>query len=470
MKKVLARIGTLLLVMAMTLAIIPGAAFAEGGNSITLTKYSGTTGQPSESGGNGNNQEQPTGTTALKNVEFKLYSTGITAASYTGVPFTEGTVSGADTTGTLPDGWGLEKTTSTDNNGVINWTGLEDGLYYVVETAKSTVTEKTKSFYVMLPFTYPESEGTTLAGTTTHHVYVYPKNVLATPAITVNKVSSGNAEAAKGDTSYEVAASGETINWTSTLALPTTTPDVQSLVITDTQADGLTAVAAATVKVGNTTFTAGTDYTFAATDNDFTITFTPAGITALKTAYAAAEPKNMTVTYSSALPAESVSGTNYSNTLKATFVDENTTQTVEDTDFANVTTGKVTVTKTDKNGAALAGVTFTLTGPNGFTAVSKVTGTDGKATFDGLGDGEYTVQETATVPGYSLNPTAKTFTVAATANAADFATIQYTFELKNYQSPLLPLTGGTGIAMIAIIGVALIGGAIVLMKKKNMAK
>lgn len=47
MKKVLARIGTLLLVIAMTLAVIPGSAFAEDAdptvpapakNSITLTK------------------------------------------------------------------------------------------------------------------------------------------------------------------------------------------------------------------------------------------------------------------------------------------------------------------------------------------------------------------------------------------------------------------------------------------------
>lgn len=60
MKKVRARIGTLLLVIAMTLAVIPGSAFAEDAdptvpapakNSITLTKYTEGTGTATQTDG-----------------------------------------------------------------------------------------------------------------------------------------------------------------------------------------------------------------------------------------------------------------------------------------------------------------------------------------------------------------------------------------------------------------------------------
>ncbi len=42
--------------------------------------------------------------------------------------------------------------------------------------------------------------------------------------------------------------------------------------------------------------------------------------------------------------------------------------------------------------------------------------------------------------------------------------------MNNYEQPRLPLTGGTGITIIALIGIALIGGAVLLIKRKNVAK
>ena len=54
----------------------------------------------------------------------------------------------------------------------------------------------------------------------------------------------------------------------------------------------------------------------------------------------------------------------------------------------------ITIHKEDQDGNAMADVSFTVTGPNGYK-VTKSTGTDGVVSFDGLYDYEYTVTETA---------------------------------------------------------------------------
>ena len=67
--------------------------------------------------------------------------------------------------------------------------------------------------------------------------------------------------------------------------------------------------------------------------------------------------------------------------------------------------GNVSVLKTDETGAPLGGVHFTLTNSAGQIVAEGDTPDDGKLTFTGLLLGSYTLQETATVPGYVLDTT-----------------------------------------------------------------
>lgn len=67
--------------------------------------------------------------------------------------------------------------------------------------------------------------------------------------------------------------------------------------------------------------------------------------------------------------------------------------------------GNVSVLKTDETGAPLGGVHFTLTNSAGQIVAEGDTPDDGRLTFTGLLLGSYTLQETATVPGYVLDST-----------------------------------------------------------------
>lgn len=65
--------------------------------------------------------------------------------------------------------------------------------------------------------------------------------------------------------------------------------------------------------------------------------------------------------------------------------------------------GNVSVLKSDETGAPLGGVHFTLTDSTGQIVAEGDTPDDGRLTFTGLLLGSYTLQETATVPGYVLD-------------------------------------------------------------------
>src|SRR5215467_8646629 len=91
--------------------------------------------------------------------------------------------------------------------------------------------------------------------------------------------------------------------------------------------------------------------------------------------------------------------------------------------YTNHTTGAILVTKTAKNhnlGSGqhpLAGASFTVNG------VTKTTGANGQACFDGLTIGtSYTVTETAAPPGYAIDTSSKSVTPTSSANCTGAGT------------------------------------------------
>lgn len=108
----------------------------------------------------------------------------------------------------------------------------------------------------------------------------------------------------------------------------------------------------------------------------------------------------------------------YTVTIDGAEANSLTVENAKDIRDSHVPTS-VTVKKVGENGEALAGATFTLTGPANYS-VTKTTGADGTVTFDGLvgiltdgvpAAGVYTLTETAAPEGYVLVDTTWTITV-----------------------------------------------------------
>lgn len=133
-------------------------------------------------------------------------------------------------------------------------------------------------------------------------------------------------------------------------------------------------------------------------------------------------------------------------------------------------------TTADKKG--LGNATFVLKKADGTEVATKVTsveaGSEGKVTFEKLGAGTYTVQETIAPSGYNRNSTLYTINISVegviTVNG-DSNTVT-TLEVPNYLVTV-PSTGGMGTMMFYIGGAALIACAGVLLfvlKRKKAAK
>ncbi len=133
--------------------------------------------------------------------------------------------------------------------------------------------------------------------------------------------------------------------------------------------------------------------------------------------------------------------------------------------------------KTDKDGNALAGATFTLyddsgtneiKDENGKSITSTSTIVDGMAYvyFEDLGAGSYTAKET-TVPAGKQKAQDVKFTVNETNATADNPATKVTensylvsnSNVVDPDQPLLPVTGDAGTAVLTIGGVALLGAA-----------
>ena len=108
-----------------------------------------------------------------------------------------------------------------------------------------------------------------------------------------------------------------------------------------------------------------------------------------------------------------------------------------------------------------------------------ITGEDGIATFNGLKYGTYYVKETKTPTGYQLLEDPIEVKVGDNDGVDTYATLMpsylpaYVFA-PNKKMGLLPVTGGVGLVIYAVIGVVIVGSGVGLLvyykKKKNKVK
>ena len=98
----------------------------------------------------------------------------------------------------------------------------------------------------------------------------------------------------------------------------------------------------------------------------------------------------------------------------------------------------------------------------------KTTGENGAASFDGLADGTYYLEEIVAPAGYNLLKDPVEVTVnGANATSADTSTLTETKGIANQTGALLPSTGGIGTTIFYVLGGLLVVGAVVLLVTKK---
>ena len=368
------------------------------------------------------------------------------------------------------------------------------------ENKKVNVTKVSVPFLVSLPFTGKNGETVT-------DLKVYPKNSTGTATIEKKIVE----DSAEKDTT--VANIGDTIKYKVTYSIPVGEKGLESLVVTDTMSKGLT-FDTNNIEVKNEDVVVSADnYTVESKQNPngngstiTTITFTEKYCKSLEKN----TTQNFTITYTATLNKDAVLGQS-GNTNDVFVTYRNTGDVDRDTEHKSTTkvfTYGIDLLKKGEGVDKLVGVEFTLTDENDNEVKvekkdsnnfytpdgnsNKVTTDDqGKIYIRGLKPGTYKLTETKTNNGYVLlkdpvviviTPTnaetgAATGAATATVGSKDVTmtddngslTAKVPLTVVNSKGFDLPATGGRGIALFTIAGIAIVvaAGTLLFMRKRS---
>lgn len=403
---------------------------------------------------------------------------------------------------------------STDENGTASFTELDlNALYVFAETdatnaalasdgSKVNVTKVSVPFLVSLPFTGSD-------GTTVTNLRVYPKNSTGTESIDKNIIENNTKK------KTTVANIGDTINYEVTYSVPVPENGLTELKIVDTMDKGLTFKnEASNITVINDKgaegsekkLTYNTEYTVSLDEAKNTVTIDFAK-------YLNSLQKNstetFTITYTVKLNENAVLGqTGNKNKVYLEYQNYGEKEPKKTTDKdTTVFTYGIDLTKKGEGTDVLEGVKFELTdsenqpvkvqknGTNEFytpggTSNEVTTATDGKIYIRGLKPGTYKLTETKTKAGYVLlkDPVEIMITQKEAESGIAEATVgrkpvtmqndQKNSDSKTAEVPLtvvnskgfdLPATGGRGIALFTIAGIAIVAaaGSLLFMRKRS---
>lgn len=392
----------------------------------------------------------------------------------------------------------VSKNAATDGKYTATFTGLDYG-YYVVAVPGATLADA-KGQYAALVRVH----------STTVSVDIKGDLPTVDKKVQVNGTGKDATDAKIGDTL--------------TFTLTSTIPDMSAYStytfnFKDTLSKGLTFEQVKSVKVGDTTLTADTDYTVTpptAHDNTLTVAMND-----FKNKQQANAGKKITVTYTATLNKDAVVGgagnvnsatIQYSNNPSTNGTGESEPSKVRVFTYG-FTVDKYTGKNYDDTATRLAGAEFTLAHKGG-TAISFVkvadsatqnavyrvakadeagatttitTPENGKVEFRGLENGEYTLTETKAPAGYNKLASAIGVKVYGQNNGTDttHATVTITYNndngsdynqtasngvipVQNKSGVTLPGTGGMGTIAFTVIGVLVIAlGVAWTLKRKN---
>ena len=397
----------------------------------------------------------------------------------------------------------------TSGNGTIEFDKLSlEKLYLFAETNASgatktdgttpvAVTKVSVPFFVSLPFI-------DASGNSVTDIYAYPKNSTGTATIDKKIVENGL------DKTTTTANIGDTINYKVTYSIPVGENGLESLVVTDKMSKGLTFVNSkeditvlnGNVEVDKNMYTVDTNEDKSTKATTITITFDSEGYCKK---LAPNKIYDFTITYKATLNENAVLGRS-GNTNDVFVTYRNTGDIDRNTEHKNtkVFTYGIDLLKNGEGEKKLSGVTFALTDesdkevyvakktPNDFYtpggSSNEVTTDDkGKIYIRGLKPGTYKLTETKTNVGYVLlkNPVVIVITEDSTTPGVATAMVgtkEVTMTDDNGSAtaivPLtvvnskgfdLPATGGRGIALFTIAGIAIVAaaGSLLFMRKRS---
>lgn len=340
------------------------------------------------------------------------------------------------------------KQMTTDTDGIVKFTDLPVGSYYLKEIAAP-------AGYTLSIVTYP------FEITAQNWDATFEANAINYLELTTNDLT-------KTYTGYEGALD---INWQVTAKIPGDIDLYQTFTLTDNVPDGLDAARNIVVKVGDDILTPAEDYTLTNPDkegsNDFIIDFTNKAT--LK------DHESVVITFTTAITDKAVVG-QVTNRVTLDYQSETGNAgklTAED--IANIY--GITVDKVNLKGDKLPGAKFDLyygeTEPNteSDTPVYQdyTTDSNGALTFQGLNPGTYWLVETKAPDGYKVMSKALKIVIDEKdpdkePGYAEEVTILNTANVS------LPITGGIGTLIFTISGIALMGAAALLYIRSRKKK
>ena len=345
--------------------------------------------------------------------------------------------------------------------------GSKDGEYYVIELPDSRVARPIDPFIISVPLSNPASADET--DEWLYDIYVYPKN--------------GQLEIIKsfanGDPTEQSFSVGDTITWKITVDIPYGIGSTTQFEVSDTLNSVFSYVGNVYVELDDETEIEDTDYSVVFSSPTLAIDFAKG-----KATLAAHEGKKLVITFDTTLNATATAGSakngaalQYNGTaLLASPVGSNPTAyyyaiDIDKFDGRNTATklggAKFQLASSEANALAkdflrrdANGNILDVTDSGYGTAFEWELTTDGSgaAGFSGLAEGTYYLFETTPPSGY--NPLSGPVEVEVTKAKAPSGIV--TTGIANYTGFTLPFTGGEGVVMFSVIGIALMGVALVL--------
>lgn len=472
--------------VAIAPALAP-AAVAQTASNIDVNKTGSITihkrdGAEAVTRDDGNVNPNPGGT-ALPGVTFRVQQVnGVNLGT------NEGLAAASKLTVESARAQGLQAGTTqvTGPDGTANFGNLPVGVYLVTEENAPEGYAPGAPFLVFIPMTNPGN-----TSQWNYDVNVYPKN------------SKVNAEKKVEDADQNVS-DRVTFTISSDVPSPASDENISKYIVNDDLQENIVSTTQNDVTValsdGSQTLTAGADYNVAVDPGTqkVTVTFTPDGLAKLTTAKKA----NASVKVETKIVAtvKAVDDANQGHLVNDATVTSNrgggSGDVTKNTNEVNTYWGKLKIVKTGDDNKPLNDAVFELyrcTDAN--TLGDKVTigdqsnwttANDGTVTINGLhvtdyengaeisAAKKYCLVETKAPNGYELlsKPVEVNFTRADLANTNDGTdAITQAANIKNVPSngPKLPLTGGAGIGLLALLGAALVGAG-AFWAKRNSSK
>ncbi|EEW51034.1 putative fimbrial subunit type 1 [Corynebacterium efficiens YS-314] len=488
----LAKAGALLAVAALAFSASPSYAqtndVPETAN-VVITKLE----QPTVAGSvaSGQSQTLPEGSKGIEDVEFTAYRVPVYKAGENGDEHPARTSAWQQATADIDLDMAKSRVAElatptevalnpTNENGVTNWSAAAAGLYLIRETSTPAGVIPAQDFLLAVPMTNPEGTGWLT------DIYVYPKGSTFSASKSVDNAASLK--------------TGDPVTWTIEAGIP--------LIRSHTSGDP---VAPAEFKIVDTFNTADLELVGGANG----VTVTVPGIEFVTADYTVdVNPvvdglTTVTITFNEGGLAKLVGKDDVTVELKTTVLkagEINTTATITATDDTRATTvtdikqtvkyGKVTLTKKNQNGQLAKDAVFRVyateahakaKGDNHLiTATNKTgiwkTGEGGKVILDGFrfsdfadgadqvkgADGSlyqtYWLVEMTAPAGQQLLAEPVPFTVTEVED-----TLEVT-NTANTNAFVLPLTGGTGTAMLTILGLGILAIVLFVARSRRNAE